>query len=490
MKIGAELQDGFSGKVHVGLRLQKQQLFAAVRTLPVKALKLTFIYLAAELFGQDVQCPETAVVAGSGIIPTRVAQADDQPAFTCFSKHGLEQIGDGSAAVNVGDGTGEDGSHIQELDLAAGCVGNLRNGVQEDHFLNGAFLNAGIGGAGQNAVSSAGVNFLGAADLNQSAGGIAQRTSGIDHIIVENAGLAGNVTDDIHNFALVGLLAALINDGKTHMDFCRESTGSGNGADIGGNHNELIVVKLVFGETVQEIIDEGGAAKQMVQRNIEEALDLSGMEVHGQNAVGTGGGDHVGHQLCGDGVTALGLAVLTGVAKIGDNRSDTTGAGTAASIDHNQQFHQMVVNRLAGGLDQKNVGATNGFFQRNGSFTVGKGLDGAFAQVNAQLLANRFGKFGIGVTAENFYIISVSYHLEIPHLIHSIIYIMPTVHTTGNYNHIIALHCGKKQQQSKRKTAEKRKKAEQIFGKATRTNPKRKNEILFDFPLVNKARLW
>ena len=57
----------------------------------------------------------------------------------------------------------------------------------------------------------------------------------------------------------------------------------------------------------------------MVQGNIEEALDLVGVQVHGQNTVSAGGGDHVGNQLGGDGIAGLGLAVLAGIAEVRDN---------------------------------------------------------------------------------------------------------------------------------------------------------------------------
>jgi hypothetical protein len=77
----------------------------------------------------------------------------------------------------------------------------------------------------------------------------------------------------------------------------------------------------------------------------------------------------------------------------------------------------VVVNGLAGRLNQKYVSTTDGLFQGNGSFAVSESLDSALAQLNAQLLADSFGKLRIGVAAENFYIISVSNHLEIPHLI-------------------------------------------------------------------------
>ena len=55
---------------------------------------------------------------------------------------------------------------------------------------------------------------------------------------------------------------------------------------------------------------------QVVHRDVKEALNLCGVEVHGEDAVSACGFDHVGDELGRDGVAALGLAVLTGVAEV------------------------------------------------------------------------------------------------------------------------------------------------------------------------------
>jgi ABC-type phosphate/phosphonate transport system substrate-binding protein len=60
----------------------------------------------------------------------------------------------------------------------------------------------------------------------------------------------------------------------------------------------------------------------VVHRNVEEALDLRGVQVDAQHAVCARAGDEVGHQLGGDGHAALVLAVLAGVAEVGNDRGD------------------------------------------------------------------------------------------------------------------------------------------------------------------------
>ena len=153
---------------------------------------------------------------------------------------------------------------------------------------------------------------------------------------------------------------------------------------------------------------------QIVHGNVEEALDLGGMEIHGEHAVGTGGLDHVGDELRRDGVAALGLAILPGIAEIGHDGGDAARGGALAGVDHDEQLHQMVVDGLAGGLDEEDVAAADGFVDGHGDFAVGKGCDGAVAEGQPQLAADAFGQALVGVGGEYLDILTMRNHFEIP----------------------------------------------------------------------------
>ena len=257
----------------------------------------------------------------------------------------------------------------------------------------------------------AGVDALGAAHFHQGLGSVAQGAGGIHHIVKEDAVLAGNIADHVHDLALVGLLAALIHDGKVHMQLLGEGTGAGHGADVGrDDHHVLAHAAKLLGV----VIHEDGVAQQVIHGDIEEALDLVGMDVHGQHAVSAGGGDHVGHQLGGDGVAGLGLTVLAGIAEIGDNGGDAAGGSAAQGIDHDQQLHEAVIDGLAGGLDHENVAAANGLVDGNGNFAVGEGLHLSVAQLGADLLADVLSQLGVGIAGENLNILTMSKHIQTP----------------------------------------------------------------------------
>src|SRR5207302_9572173 len=104
-------------------------------------------------------------------------------------------------------------------------------------------------------------------------------------------------------------------------------------------------------QLADEVVDDRPGV-QVVDGDVEEALDLGGVQVQGQDAVGAGDGEQVGGQLGGDGHAADVLAVLAGVAVVGQHGGDAGGAGPFEGVQHHQQFHQVVVDRRAGRLDE------------------------------------------------------------------------------------------------------------------------------------------
>ena len=191
------------------------------------------------------------------------------------------------------------------------------------------------------------------------------------------------------------------------MQLLGEGAAAAHGAHVGGHHHDVVES---LAELLGIIIHENGVTQQIVHRDVEEALNLVGVQVHGQHPVGAGGGDHVGHQLGGDGVAALGLAVLPGVAEIGNHGGDTAGAGPLAGVDHHQQLHQPVVDGLAGGVDEEHVAAADALIQGYGGLAVGEGLHLCLAQLDADNLADLLCQRGVGVAAENLDVLAVRNH--------------------------------------------------------------------------------
>ena len=142
-------------------------------------------------------------------------------------------------------------------------------------------------------------------------------------------------------------------------------------------------------------------AHEVIDGNVEEALNLSCMQIHREDSVGAGGGDKVCNELCGNGVAALGLAILTRVAEVRDNGGDASRGGAAHCVDHNEQFHKIVVDGTAGGLNDENILAAHRLEYRNGAFAVRKLRYGGAAQILIKLGADIMRKLRVGVAGEH-----------------------------------------------------------------------------------------
>ena len=108
-----------------------------------------------------------------------------------------------------------------------------------------------------------------------------------------------------------------------------------------------------------KVLVEHRSGVQVIDGHVKKALDLRGVQVHRQHAIGTRTSDHVGDQLGRDRHSSFVLAILSRVAEVGNDRRDARSAGSFATVNHDEQFHQIVVDRGRGRLDQKDVATAN-----------------------------------------------------------------------------------------------------------------------------------
>ena len=265
-------------------------------------------------------------------------------------------------------------------------------------------------------MGGAGVDLLRPADLLDGFGGANDRARGVHNVVEQDAGLAVHVADDVHDLGLVGALAALVHNGHVDAELHGEGAGAGGAAHVRGDDHHLFVA---LAEHVDKMLDEQVPALEVVHGDIEEALDLGGVQVHGQKPVGPGGGDEVCHQLCGDGVAALGLAVLAGVAEIGDDGGDAPGGGPAHGVDHDKQLHEIVVDVVAGGLDDEHILAAHRLKHRDRALAVGKLGDVRIAKRSVQRRTDGLGQSGVGVPGEDLDFLAMRDHISFSSVIRS-----------------------------------------------------------------------
>ena len=143
---------------------------------------------------------------------------------------------------------------------------------------------------------------------------------------------------------------------------------------------------------------------------------------------------------------------------MGDHCGDAASGSPAAGIDHNQQFHEMVVDRLAGGLNQKHIRAADSLDEGDGSLAIGKMLHIRVAQLDPKLLADGLSEFGVGVATENLNVFTVRNHQMIPRF--KILYFFsarnPRIRSPRiTYNPIISLKIREKQYKEEQNNREK-----------------------------------
>ena len=92
---------------------------------------------------------------------------------------------------------------------------------------------------------------------------------------------------------------------------------------------------------------------------------------------------------------------MPGVAKIGDDGADALGRGAFERIDHDQQLHQVVVGRGAGGLDNENVARAHVLLDFDGDFAIGEAAHIGIAQGCTEVVGDFFGHATVGIAGKH-----------------------------------------------------------------------------------------
>ena len=129
-------------------------------------------------------------------------------------KVAADEAGHGLLVIHSGDSTGKLVGHGDGLDLAANLDGD---GVGDHALHDGGVIQALDGLAREDAVGGADVDVAGAQGLELADVG-AQGACGVDHVVVDDASLALDVTDDAHDFGLVVVRAALVGDREVAVE--------------------------------------------------------------------------------------------------------------------------------------------------------------------------------------------------------------------------------------------------------------------------------
>ncbi len=190
-------------------------------------------------------------------------------------------------------------------------------------------------------------------------------------------------------------LAALVDDRERGVDALGKAARARHAADVGRDHHRLGEVELVL-----DVAHHQRRRVEIVGRDVEEALDLAGMQVERHDAVDAGLRDQIGDELGRDRRARTRFAVLPGVAEIGQHRGDAARRGAAQRVGDDQQFHQMVVGGERGRLDDEGIRAADVLLDLDEDLHVGEAPYHRLGQRQVEALRDRLREGRIGVAGD------------------------------------------------------------------------------------------
>ncbi|GMT08247.1 hypothetical protein PENTCL1PPCAC_30422, partial [Pristionchus entomophagus] len=221
-----------------------------------------------------------------------------------------EEVGHRLAVVRATNGLGENHRNIDALDLGALLhVVLLRDRVRHHDRLEGRVVQAGEGGATEDAVDAERVHLL-CARLDQLVGGEADGATGVGHVIDQDGDLQMDVSDERHLLDLVGALALLVDEGEVDVEAVGDRRHSLRSSRIRRHDHGALPV----GNALLDVLEDGGLGVEVVPRGMSKKpwiWDACRSIVMMWSAPATG--EHVGDLLAEMGRARLVLLVLARV---------------------------------------------------------------------------------------------------------------------------------------------------------------------------------
>ena len=284
--------------------------------------------------------------------------------------------------------------------MLLGRAGAQRDRVGHHDLLEARRLEVLEGVAGQHRVRGGGEHALGALVLDRL-GGRAQGARRVDDVVEDHGRLVLDVADHVGDLGDLLGGPLLVEDRQLGADLLGELLGQLHAAGVRRHDDQVVELH------VAEVLAEHEHRRHVVHGLGEEALDLAGVQVHGQHPVGPRGLERAGDETGGDRLAAHRLLVLPRVAVPRGHGDHAVGGGADRRVDHQQQLHQRVVGRdpglrvAAGGLDDEEVGAADRLLEAAVDLAVREGPGGDAAERDAELLGDAVRERRVGAPRDH-----------------------------------------------------------------------------------------
>ena len=202
--------------------------------------------------------------------------------------------------------------------------------------------------------------------------------------------------------------ALLGDDGEIRAELAAVAVGRLRAARIGRDHDGLLEA------AGPDVLEDHRLRMEMVERNVEEALDLVRVEIHRQHAVRARRLEEVRHETRRDRHARLVLPVLARIAVVRDHGRDARRASALQRIHDHEQLHVRLVGRGRSRLNDKHVTAAHALLHLAERLAVRKMLDVDLVERAFEILRHLLRERQVRRSRKKHQLVVISLHLRNP----------------------------------------------------------------------------
>ena len=234
-------------------------------------------------------------------------------------------------------------------------------------------------------------------DLHSTSNGAA----GVNHVVNQHTGTTLDVTHNSLRNSMVGdvNVAGLVHERQGCA--VQQISPVLSHADTTGIRGHNGHVGQVF-HALADVLSQNRNREEVIQRAVEEALNLRSVQIHAHQAVSTSGLVQIRNQTCRDRLTTLVLLVLTSIGVERRHHGNRASRCTLECINHNELLHEPFVDRCRVRLNHESVRTAHRLLKTDVGLAIGEGVCGGGQQVVVKSLCDLLGKLGVCSTGDHY----------------------------------------------------------------------------------------
>lgn len=212
----------------------------------------------------------------------------------------------------------------------------------------------------------------------------------VGHVIHEDGQVVLHGAHQDHWVHFTCHLPFFVNQDKFRLQSVHNLHGS---AHIGGNDDTVLPIYDVVPnlQVLQVLLQDHRLRVQIIHGDVKESLDLRGMQLHGDDVDCPSNQEHTGHKFHRNWSTTLVLFILADVWKTWDHLLRPPWM-MIAGIDHNEKFHQFVIDLSTATMDNVDIVPSHAFNNLHAGLLVVELLGDPLGHLQAQPIGHMLGQ--------------------------------------------------------------------------------------------------